>query len=257
MTRFVSIAFLFVACVGGVAYGQTKGDECDSAFVANIGSNSFDTTNFSSSWPLPDESQCPETYLDWGQSNRDVWFVLSVMESGDYTFSTCDSASFDTSMVLYEDSCDNQVACNGNGPGCANLTSVIYYTCEAGKDYYVRIGGYQGGAWGEGSLIISGGGGTGGKGACCIDETECFISDREYCLAQGGEWTKGADCSSINCGGGSSWGACCVQIIGGGYECYDGKVGKDHNESICLEYGGEWTDDADCESIQCPPSTSV
>jgi len=259
MTRFASIAFLFVACIGSVAYGQIKGDECSYAITANLGANSFDTSFATSSSPEPDDSQCEWTYLDW-ENSKDLWFSFTSPTTDDYTFSTCDLDSYDTSLVLYKESCDSQVACNGDSPSgekCQKYYSTITYPLEAGTEYFVRIGGYFG-ATGPGTLTISEGGSGDGKGACCIDGTECFISDREYCIQLGGVWTKGADCSSINCGGGSSWGACCVEIGGGKYACYYGEVGKNHNESICLQQGGDWTDDADCSSIECPPiSTPV
>ena len=254
MTKLTSIGFLFVACIGGAAYGQSKGDECSNAMTANLGANSFDTSFATSSSPEPDDSQCASTSLVWGNS-QDLWFSFTPATGGDYNFTTCDVNSYDTSMVLYAGSCDNQVACNGDTleqPGCQGYHSAIDYTLAVNTEYFIRVGGWDG-ASGSGTLTIENSGGSGGQGACCIDGTKCFISDREYCLAQGGEWTKGADCSSIKCGGGSSWGACCVEITGGGYQCYDGEVGTDHNESICLEYGGEWTDDADCLSIECPP----
>lgn len=253
----VLIALVCLAWIGCFANAQpSAGDECENPFYAYIGGNDFDTTNATSSWPYPDEEQCPGAFLDWGENNPDVWFTFTTSASGSYNFTTCDSSSYDTSMVLYEDSCDNQVACNGDSSGqsgCQGYYSAIDYDLEAGKEYFIRIGGWQG-ITGSGTITITSNGE--GDGACCVyskGEYWCFEGSREACLKEDGDWTKGADCSSINCGGGSSWGACCVQIIGGGYECYDGKVGKDHNESICLQNDGEWTDGADCANIECPP----
>jgi hypothetical protein len=104
MTRFVSIAILFVACVGGVAYGQTKGDECSNAIPANLGENSFDTPFATSSSPEPNDSQCASSSLNWGNS-QDLWFSFTPATSGDHNFTTCDATSYDTSMVLYAGSC--------------------------------------------------------------------------------------------------------------------------------------------------------
>ena len=58
-------------------------------------------------------------------------------------------------MALYENSCDNQVACNGDadGSGCQAYHSAFNYTVSAGSTYYIRIGGWQG-ATGEGTLTI-------------------------------------------------------------------------------------------------------
>jgi hypothetical protein len=59
-------------------------------------------------------------------------------------------------MALYEGSCDNQVACNGDADGgnnCQSYYSAIDYDVTAGNSYYIRIGGWQG-ATGEGTLTI-------------------------------------------------------------------------------------------------------
>ena len=59
-------------------------------------------------------------------------------------------------MVLYEGSCDNQVACNGDADGedgCQAYYSALDYNVEAGETYYIRIGGWLG-ETGEGTLTI-------------------------------------------------------------------------------------------------------
>ena len=86
------------------------------------------------------------TFLDWGKkTTRMCGSNLQPSASGSYNFTTCDSSSYDTSMVLYEDSCDNQVACNGDSSGqsgCQGYYSAIDYDLEAGKEYFIRIGGW-------------------------------------------------------------------------------------------------------------------
>jgi hypothetical protein len=58
-------------------------------------------------------------------------------------------------MALYEDSCDNQVACNGDsdGGGCQAYFSEIDYNVQSGSTYYIRIGGWKA-ETGEGTLTI-------------------------------------------------------------------------------------------------------
>ncbi|MBT4585159.1 MAG: S8 family serine peptidase, partial [Phycisphaerae bacterium] len=121
------------------------GDECTGPLIANTGANSFETNTATPSSPEPDEAQCSGTYLDWDGS-PDIWFIYVAQASGSTHFTTCDSSSYDTSMVLYEGSCDNQVACNGdayNDTGCQSYHSEIDYTVEAGSTYYIRIGGWM------------------------------------------------------------------------------------------------------------------
>jgi subtilisin family serine protease len=131
------------------------GDECTGPLIANTGANSFETNTATPSSPEPDEAQCSGTYLDWDGS-PDIWFIYVAQASGSTHFTTCDSSSYDTSMVLYEGSCDNQVACNGdayNDTGCQSYHSEIDYTVEAGSTYYIRIGGWMADS-GSGTLTI-------------------------------------------------------------------------------------------------------
>jgi len=127
------------------------GDECSSALAASDGGNAFDTNGMSASDPQPDDTMCAGTYLDWDFS-PDVWLEY-VATGGLTTFDTCGTADYDTSIVLYE-GCDTQVACNGDGAGCAGYTSSMEYNCTAGQTYYIRIGGWQG-AVGTGTLNIT------------------------------------------------------------------------------------------------------
>ncbi|HIN84361.1 MAG TPA: choice-of-anchor B family protein [Phycisphaerales bacterium] len=132
------------------------GDECNNAVVAQLGPNNFDTSSATPSSPAPDESQCSGTYMNWNNS-PDVWFIWEAEFSGDALITTCDSSSYDTSMAVYEDTCSNQIACNGdatgNGNNCQSYYSEVSVPVTLGNTYYIRIGGWQG-ATGTGTLTI-------------------------------------------------------------------------------------------------------
>jgi hypothetical protein len=154
MLRIIMIISALALCQRGIFAGVV-GDTCTDPILAWNGQNYFDTTFNSSTLPEPDESQCPDTYLNW-TSSPDVWFKFVPTDSVLHTFTTCDINSFDTSMVLYESSCSIQVACNGddtNNAGCQPYNSAIEYNLIAGIAYYIRIGGF-GGATGSGILTI-------------------------------------------------------------------------------------------------------
>jgi hypothetical protein len=131
------------------------GDECSSAFIASPGENAFETNSATASSPQPDATQCSGTYLDWEYS-QDIWFRYTPASSGPAHFTTCDVNSYDTSMVIYESTCDNQVACNGDAggeSGCQAYYSAIDLTLTAGTAYYIRLGGWFG-ETGQGTLTI-------------------------------------------------------------------------------------------------------
>ena len=131
------------------------GDECSAPLTAYAGPNAFETLTATPSDNEPTDELCPDTFLDWDGS-PDIWFAYTPDSSGMMTLTTCDAASYDTSMVLYEGECDNQVACNGDtagDDGCQSYYSKIEFDATAGETYYIRIGGWQA-ATGEGTLTI-------------------------------------------------------------------------------------------------------
>ena len=131
-------------------------DFCASAFPLTDGSTAFSTVGaFSDSDPFS-EAQCSGTYL--GTMDADVWFTYEACESGPMTVSTCDTVSFDSSIVVYEGDCDNktQVACNGDGSGCGGYTSSLTFTANQGARYLIRVGGYDGSSVGTGNIVVDG-----------------------------------------------------------------------------------------------------
>ena len=218
--------------------GGGEGDACADAVQAVKGANYFDTsTNSDSGYGPPDESQCAGTYLEWDGS-PDHWFFWIAPSSGTANFSTCDTSSYDTSLVIYQGSdCNNlvQVACNGDAAdssGCQPYHSEIDVSVTGGQTYYARLGGWQA-ATGSGTLTISGDFGTPEYGACCYADGSCEVQTESACNGTGGTWQgAGTDCNSVDCGSGGG-GACCF-----GSDC---EIQPD--ESTCAAQGGTWLGD--------------
>jgi len=186
------------ACADDVC-AAGAGDECADAVAATEGATPFDTSLMTASQPQPDESMCAGTFLEWGDS-PDAWFVFTPASNGNADFSLCDAASYDTSLVLYEGSCDTQIACNGDATdetGCQAYYSGIYAVpVTAGTPYYVRIGGWQG-ASGAGTLTITFVGGD-TDGACCLPDGSCTDATSSACASLGGSWGA-ALCADTTC----------------------------------------------------------
>ena len=188
---------------------------CDTARTAIDGANPFDTTaSTDSGFGDPDETLCPDTYLDWDAS-PDIWFKWSSPGNGSIDVDTCDPPSYDTSIVLYEGlSCDSlvQVACNGdNEPNssCQNYFSLVQgLTVTSGQTYWVRIGGWQGGT-GTGTMHLNFNGESDPTGGCCIG-ADCVVLTDSQCTAMGGSYL-GDDTACLNdpCGS-TTVGACCI-----------------------------------------------
>jgi len=85
----------------------------------------------------------------------DVWHYHTATCDGTVTFSTCNSAQFDTVLAVYAGcsygtppliSCNlgsGPLECNDDTTGC-NFGSVVSVPCSVGQCFFVRIGGFQG-----------------------------------------------------------------------------------------------------------------
>ncbi|MDA0802815.1 MAG: hypothetical protein O2819_03560, partial [Planctomycetota bacterium] len=123
----------------GTAFSQVAGDECSNALAAAIGDNAFDTTTMTPSANPPADGSC--TFLDWGAS-QDVWFSWTASGTGTLAINLCASA-YDTSMVVYENDCTTQVACNDDSCGALYESILTDFEVSASSTYFIRIGGWN------------------------------------------------------------------------------------------------------------------
>ncbi len=166
-------AFASTIITSGASAQLGGGDECASAVsvLAGVGT-AFNTTAATPSGNIPTDALCTGTYLNWLATCNDVWFKFTATGPGTADFTTCNNATYDTSIALYKSNCSTLVACNGDGAGCTGYTSAILaYPCAAGDVFYARIGGYNA-AFGSGTFTVvftaSSAGCVGATGACNV-----------------------------------------------------------------------------------------
>ncbi len=144
---------------GSEAYGDgsvTITTLCAIDGELSIGTNAFDTTTAVG-------TQCDLTgACDPGDFGDDViyaarYFHFTASETTDHTFSTCNSADFDTRLAILADGCDpaSVIACLDDTVGCAGFTTSLTATLEAGTRYTIVVGGYNANNFGAGTLDIS------------------------------------------------------------------------------------------------------
>ena len=111
----------------------------------------------------PDEPECGSSEADipiW----RDLWYrydaPADLPEGSIMTASNCNTANFDSKIAAYNigdgnyEPCtlpDLFIACNEDGPNCAEFTSLLQFSVSAGNSYLIRMGGYLDAA-GEGTI---------------------------------------------------------------------------------------------------------
>lgn len=124
-------------------------DFCSDAMVVEIGlDQGFSNIDATTDGPEHPNNPC----FQFGDNSvlADIWYTFTPNFTGPVEWSTCNSASFDTRLAIYNAnvSCPvsdaDLLACNDDGSGCGAYSSLVFFDVEAGNTYLLRLGGYQG-----------------------------------------------------------------------------------------------------------------
>ena len=132
------------------------GDTCDSAISISAGLTPFNTN------PHTDSGYSPESDCElMGIMYKDIWFSYQALDDQLITISTCDTLSFDTSIIVYEvvNGCDDleYVTCSGDAlsdSSCQPYHSVVQFNPTVNATYMVRVGGWDTDSYGTGTLSV-------------------------------------------------------------------------------------------------------
>ncbi len=127
-----------------------ENDVCQNAVPVTEGVYEFSTILANSNG---NETNCND--FAFAGIDRDIWFKYYPTCNGDTVFSLCGS-DFDTKIALYQacsSGLNSDVACNDDSQTC-NLQSEIAFTVHKSQSYLIRVGGFRGGAGGNGRLMI-------------------------------------------------------------------------------------------------------
>lgn len=180
-------------------------DTCAGATAAVLGANAYDTSFAGAELADPDATVCDGTFLDWAGS-PDVFFTYTPDSDGALSITTCDAASYDTSIAVYSGDCstitgDDNIACNGDATGqdgCQQYYSAIdNLPVTAGEQIVIRCGGWNG-ATGAGTLTLSFTGGN-ETAACCVAGSCAGETTFTDCNTLGGLWAQGETCATVSC----------------------------------------------------------
>lgn len=165
-------------------------DLCTNAPTITDGVYDFDTTGAGTDGVAHASCQFD------GQTYNDIWWQYNAQCSGNLTVSLCGSA-YDTDMVIYNTcACTpgdaNLAGCNDDGcPGSGDPSyrSELTVPVVAGSCYLIRVGGWNAGNEGLGTMTIS------NDGAPCNTCGNNVLEAGEEC--DDGNTTNGDGCSSI------------------------------------------------------------
>lgn len=142
-------------------------DDCIDRVTINDGVTAFSTLGATTDGPT--HVSC----MFDGQTYADVWYNYTATCNGTLTVSTCNTADYDSDVVLYDGwDCgaleDPPLSCNDDGAGCAGFSSLATATVTVGQQIKIRIGGFADETdAGTGTVEITCGGGGGGCDVTC------------------------------------------------------------------------------------------
>jgi len=122
-------------------------DACLAAFPLTDGTTVFSTQRMTTDGPAV-PTHC--NAVSPAGIDADIWYNYRATCTGNVEIKTCDLASFDTRLAMYEgtdcpiNSSERFLGCNDNTDGCALDTSFLRVPVDRGSDYKLRVGGPRG-----------------------------------------------------------------------------------------------------------------
>jgi hypothetical protein len=159
------------------------GDACGGALPISNGDTNYDTTGYGT-----DGNPHATCEFD-GQTYHDIWFTYTADFTGLLIVTTCDQASYDTDIVVYDNSgpapCPptdaELLGCNDDDPACTGFTSTVSINVSTGDELLIRVGGWNDGNQGAGTLSLIKGDvfefvcpdGASAEGEACVGNGDC------------------------------------------------------------------------------------
>jgi hypothetical protein len=158
--RLLILGLAFTFALPTYIHSQPANDECAGAEVIpynfGITLQAIDTTTATTSANPVVGAPCAGSAI--GTCESDVWYSWTPAVDGLVQISTCNLIDFDSDVLVYSGGCGTleEVACNGDGGGCAGFSSLIAgFQVLGGTEYLIRIGGWDAASAGVGDLEIS------------------------------------------------------------------------------------------------------
>lgn len=128
-------------------------DTCTNSITLSEGNHSFSTIGATT-----DGAALAQCYSSADhQTHKDIWFDHSAACGGFLKVSTCDQATYDTTLVVYSGcNCNTMsfLGCNDDETGCNLATSELIVDVNMSQCYKVRVGGFQADDSGTGTLTL-------------------------------------------------------------------------------------------------------
>ena len=206
----IVVAAAVLMSSAAVLVAQPANNNCANAIDITNGPTQFSTINATTDGPAH-----PGSCMFDGQTYEDIWFRYTATCTGQMTATTCNTTTYDSDLVVYN-GCDcgtlssHLLGCNDDGTGCANFSSIVIVPVVLGQCYFIRVGGWNAGNEGTGTLNVSCVDLSTTPGACCHTDDTCTQEVFAGCNAIGGTFQGvNTPCSPNPCI--EPPGACCFE----------------------------------------------
>ncbi len=128
-------------------------NDCADALPITDGAYFFDTGGATTDGP---DEPVACNFSGYTQVGADIWYCYTAPAWGDLTVSTCNAATYDSKIAVYEGcTCPPTtiLGCNDDTTGCGT-TSRVTVPVGANRQYLIRVGGYNA-ATGTGTLSVT------------------------------------------------------------------------------------------------------
>jgi len=134
--------------------GGPANDDCADATAIFDGDTAYSTIDATTDGPQSDDCMFD------GQTYHDIWYAYTATCTGTLTVSTCGTTDYDSDLVVYDGTdCANLgtslLGCNDDTSGCDGFTSMIGVPVTEGNSYLIRIGGFNDGDFGTGTVNLT------------------------------------------------------------------------------------------------------
>ena len=146
-TLLALCSVLLLSMTTSVLFAQPANDDCANATVVSLGMDqAFTTIDATTDGPEHPTAVCFSAGTD--SVHSDVWYSFTAPMDMWVLWSVCDSADYDTRMVVYNAGTTCPAAdgdlyvCNDDAGACANFTGEVIFEVTSGSTYLLRLGGY-------------------------------------------------------------------------------------------------------------------
>ncbi|MGB1206805.1 MAG: M6 family metalloprotease domain-containing protein [Chitinophagales bacterium] len=126
------------SCDDGIQNGDETGIDCGGSCAPCVcASTPISVPSITSGVTLGNGNSCDL------RTSEDITYEFSVPTDGAWTISTCNTADYDTYLLVGTTCCSNDISENDDGTNCANYSSFLAAELIGNSTYYLTVEGYD------------------------------------------------------------------------------------------------------------------